>query len=111
MKTGETQAARDPRRVVTGAGIDAELAMMPAGVVGEHLARAIIEPPLGDEAVLDDAGRSSAPSAAPARVEAECSAHASQSERRHLSGPSTVKGLLTARAGVARRRWIDFAFA
>ena len=30
MKPGETQTARDPRRVVIGARIDAELAMMPA---------------------------------------------------------------------------------
>ena len=48
MKPGETQAAGDPRRVVSGARIDAELAMMPAGVVGEHLSRTIVEPPLGD---------------------------------------------------------------
>jgi hypothetical protein len=57
------------RRIVrVRAGCAAELAVMPAGVVGEHLPRAIVEPPLGDHAVLDDADRSRARRRPPARA-------------------------------------------
>src|ERR671918_1161547 len=67
-------------------------------VVGDLLPHAVVEAPLGDQAVLHDAGRRSALGRAASRAEAEAPAVASQSQYAHERLRS-LEGLSTAPSG------------